>query len=965
MAQYWEDWTGQTVDAEPTGWTVRYASVGVVYAIKADVDAPAGKSLKITRSNTARRLLSWDAVDSDGGRATLSVRALVRHNSPTPSGVAPYLGICGRGGGAAASESGVVAYLTDAGKSIRIHQYSSGTSSILETSATGAWNVGTVYWLGLDVDGTTATVTIAPANDPDNPTVTITDTVSVTAAGWVGFFTFTAGDFDVLAIGVGTGGDPAPTSAPSSEASLSASQSVGSVTQSASAGVFASASASQSVAAFGQSAEVDVETPEAGLTAAQSVGTFGQSASAAADASLQAAQTVAAFSQDATVEAVAEAITVITDIDGGNVDPDAVVITDATSDTPTIYCDVRESTKVRSWRHFMFAVEGAEGKSPVFQFNLATREYPASVAADWSPVYTTTPEDHTSWVRATSRTFVGGTAGVLEWSFDAPLPAGRVYIADLPMGRQADVEALAAELLLESYASPAASADEDGVYYTSPAATDDLGRAIGGHPMYAIKLAWPGTATTDGGPKRQLVVLTHIHAAGEACSWVPFRYWLDWVLGASSEAAAFRANWDLHLYMGLTPNGLYAGYKRQGDRNFDPNRVWAGASTLVEIEATKAAITTDLNLPTGRFDALYSWHGWVQKTNAWNAYVAYPTDTDSGTRSPQMQAMIDTGASIFGESLGTPASSGTSNTDVWWARANGASVAFDTEVGQSIPSTHTFLKSVGENWGKLLQAVDAAGEFWDSGIWATQPVGAFTQSASVAVVASASAAQAVGQFTQSAAAGAVASAAATQAVGGFAQAANIAADAGVSASQLVGDFGQVAALAADDTATIIAAQAVGPFGPAAALTVDLSLQAGQPVAAFGQAAQAIVLPVAGLSAAQTVAGFGQSVQVDAGEAPANLEAAQQIGGFVQQATAQALVAAAADQTIGPFGQEARLITVTVNASADQQVGDFGQAAELGALPFVMGRLAARAAVRPSIAGAPRAVPSLRGNRGVR
>lgn len=290
------------------------------------------------------------------------------------------------------------------------------------------------------------------------------------------------------------------------------------------------------------------------------------------------------------------------------------------------------------------------------------------------------------------------------------------------------------------------------------------------------------------------------------------------------------------------------------------------------------------------------------------------------------------------------------------------------------------------------QSVDAFGQSAtlaaDAGLSAAQVVGAFGQTATVASDASVAASQVVGEFAQTATAVAVVSASAEQAVGGFDQAASVvvadvaslsaaqavdafsqaataAAYASAQAAQTVDAFGQAAAVTVGSVASLQAAQAVGSFAQAAATTVDLSLQASQAVEGFAQVAQAIVVPVARLSAAQAVAGFDQDAQVDAGEVPAHLEAAQQVGGFTQQATAQALVTAAVGQAIAPFGQEARLITVTVNVSVDQQVGDFGQTAELGALPFVMGRLAARAAVRPSIAGAPRAVPSLRGNRGVR
>ena len=284
--------------------------------------------------------------------------------------------------------------------------------------------------------------------------------------------------------------------------------------------------------------------------------------------------------------------------------------------------------------------------------------------------------------------------------------------------------------------------------------------------------------------------------------------------------------------------------------------------------------------------------------------------------------------------------------------------------GQSASLASDAALSAAQSVGAFSQAATVAA---DAALQATQAVGAFDQVVALAADASAGAAQSVGAFGQVASLSVadVAGLGAAQSVGSFGQSASLASDAALNAVQQVGSFGQSAFLALEDTVTLLAAQAVGAFVQSAALTVDLTLQASQPAGSFGQSAQAIVLPVAGVAAVQAVGAFGQSAQVDAGETPVALDAAQPIGGFVQQAAVQALVAAAASQAIGAFGQDARVITVTVNTSADHQVGEFGQDANIGAIPFVMGRLAGRAAVRAALGGAPRAAPALQGNRGIR
>ncbi|MES2959797.1 MAG: LamG-like jellyroll fold domain-containing protein [Pseudomonadota bacterium] len=408
------------------------------------------------------------------------------------------------------------------------------------------------------------------------------------------------------------------------------------------------------------------------------------------------------------------ALTVIAAVDAGNVDPTLVDITDATSTTPTVYLDTRSATG--AWRHFFFAVENAAGKTPIFQFNRATRTSPVTPDADWLPLYTTTPEDHTSWVRAPARTLVGGSSGYIEWQFTAPLPSGRVYIASQPLGRQEDCETFAADLLADypSIASPGSTADSAGVFNTTGSYTDDLGREAGLNPMHAITLAWGG-ATTDGGPKRKLVVCAHTHAAGEATSWIPFRYFCDWMLdSASAEAVAFRANFNVYLYFALIPDGLFSGERREdAGGSTDPNRVWVltGSSTIPEITATRAAIEADTG---GACDVFLSWHSFSTEDYLWIT-AASPTDADVLTRRPSYQRFLELGEEVFGipPYEGGTYTSGTFNTDSWWGEAKlGARVSTDCEVQQNGSTALATYQYIGESWAKSVQAADADGMFY-------------------------------------------------------------------------------------------------------------------------------------------------------------------------------------------------------------------------------------------------------------
>lgn len=419
-------------------------------------------------------------------------------------------------------------------------------------------------------------------------------------------------------------------------------------------------------------------------------------------------------------------ISVVTDVDAGNIDPALVTIDNTDPSAPIIWLDYRAATGSDGWRHFLFAVENAEGKRPIFRMNRATMSGPTiAPAADSLPNLTT---DFTTYTLAPTRTLIGGSTGYIEWQFTDPLPSGRVYVMDRPIGRQADAVTLASDLLTNyaSVVTPSASANASGVFATSPAETDDLGRQVGSNPMYALKFAWGGS-TTDGGPKRKLVVFAGIHSAGENASFIPFRRFLYWALNDSSQAAQnLRANWDIYAYFNLTPNGIKGGHRRWNFRSSqDPNRDFklSGASVLAEITSARTVSTADV----GTCDAFFSWHGYSTQTTA---FIPGKNDQNSPTASSAVATFISIGEGIFGASALAYDSDGLANTDAWWAEAVlGAKAAFHAEIPQRGTSTLAYYETIGENWAKTLEATDAQGVFYSAAASASGDVAPIALSA--------------------------------------------------------------------------------------------------------------------------------------------------------------------------------------------------------------------------------------------
>lgn len=396
------------------------------------------------------------------------------------------------------------------------------------------------------------------------------------------------------------------------------------------------------------------------------------------------------------------------DVYAGNVSDSLSSITSPLSSSPVVWIDARPATRGGSngsgWLHLNWAMTNAAGKTPVFQLNRATMSGNTSAPdSRWRPAWT---QDFVTWVQSESVTLVGGSSGYIQFEFADPLPSGTVYFSTHSWGLATHAADLAAELLTSysSVASPTASADSGGVFSTTPAETDDIGRDIGGNPMYAIKLSWGG-GTTDGARKRKLVMLAGMHSAGEHMSWTSFEAAVRWMLDdASAAAVALRANWDVWLYFNVTPNGIKGGHRRHNFRSsIDPNRNFVNR-TLAEIAALTTAVEADTSTEA---DALFSWHGYGGQKNAFIP----------GTRtSPNSEtsAFIALGESVFG----APAVDyfvDIAGSDITWGYdILGAKVSFASEVPGRGDTSAAYYQSIGENWIKTLQLADASGVFFTS-----------------------------------------------------------------------------------------------------------------------------------------------------------------------------------------------------------------------------------------------------------
>lgn len=184
MTVYTTSFGSDTVSSPPTGWTVRWTSTGATWLVRADAPSTAGKYLEFARTTTARRLLSFDSVDSDSGRDNAEVFARFRTSSFTSANQF-YLIV--RGSGAAATEGGYV-LVNNSETSISIIKLVSGTATTLTTVTVPTMANNTYYGIRFRANGTALKAKIwnsQTSSEPSAWNIEITD-ASITGTGYAG-----------------------------------------------------------------------------------------------------------------------------------------------------------------------------------------------------------------------------------------------------------------------------------------------------------------------------------------------------------------------------------------------------------------------------------------------------------------------------------------------------------------------------------------------------------------------------------------------------------------------------------------------------------------------------------------------------------------------------------------------------------------------------------------------------------
>lgn len=217
MAQYYDDWSGEQLDATNTlsGWTRQYNTSNLTYTVRSDNSgyAPAGRALEVVVSSSARSAVTFDGA----GIAPEVCEVAALMNFSVVPGVSSLGGPMARSSGGATSVTAVVGMLAkrfpSSGEALRISDYDNGAGTN-GTDVEYKWPTGTPFWAILRLVGTSAVVELRGATEPFPLLISVPRTLPTSAKnGALGMYFFTGGTTArVLCWCAGTDGDAAPLS---------------------------------------------------------------------------------------------------------------------------------------------------------------------------------------------------------------------------------------------------------------------------------------------------------------------------------------------------------------------------------------------------------------------------------------------------------------------------------------------------------------------------------------------------------------------------------------------------------------------------------------------------------------------------------------------------------------------------------------------------------------------------------
>lgn len=587
MAQFFTDFSSDTVDALPSGWTLDGFTTGDVCKVIANAAARGGKELLVDVTTDARRTVIW-SLPGQVVDAEMLVR--LRVGGSTASVFPTFL----RKSGDLAALKGYRAEVTYQ-DIVKIGRYNTTSTAFPETATKALYNYDQptkYFYVRTRINGNVLS-SRAWNSDAIEPTTWDVQRVdehasAVLTAGAVGLFPYYALPvMYVDSVGVGTDGDSAP-----------------------------DAPVIPVVAAFSTSSRIgdapfDIAFTDTGLGATSWLWDFGDGNTSTVQNPTHRYASVGLYSvgltinggQDSEVKANyirvldPAAPTVDGDFEGGNVNKVLSSIMPNGGDWTVNLVPRRQVNNyiagTPSFWYFVFKHTNALGCRPTYTIDFTNWigvGYGISKPnAAWRPCYSYTPEDPTSWVYASSVSWSGNVA---TWQFSTTFVQDAVFISYRPVMVNSMIrtwaEGLSGIRNLQGKNNLTVS--------TLSAKEDEAGRMIPAQDILGFAFGY--------GPA-QVVLVSGIHPCEDHGTMVMMAF-----VESLLSNAAFCAAFTVFCYPCVNPQGRWGrSYRGTFDNGSttDPARDWTDAPVTQCVQAVRADIVS--RCAGGRPDIMLDFHG--------------------------------------------------------------------------------------------------------------------------------------------------------------------------------------------------------------------------------------------------------------------------------------------------------------------------------------------------------------------
>ena len=615
MANYIEDFESFGVaSGAPTGFTDGRWDAGFV---PSTVDDSVGISLRCSSKVTARKLLTFDAINADPDSANSEILARVRFsNVLSDSNI--LFGLTLRASGTGSSETGYTAAVVSRNLCLFKFVNAVYTSLVIETTPADYIANNTWYWLRFRVNGSVLKTRIWKdgTTEPAAWGLEHTDE-SISAGGWAGLFssfnTTPSTLNDVSVIAVATNGDTAVIDS----------------------GVALAGASSAQASATG---DLTVDTGAVALDGAAYA-----TASATGDISVGGAVTVASPDRGTL------------DLVNCSVTPDGI--------TPaiTVQCYATGDAAQSDALVMYGEVAGVSGMTPAFRLS-RTNFVNTAFEAGYRFFYS---YDATTWQEFDNR---ASDLSYYYFSNDTAFTGDTVYFCSTTPWSYADtlpwIESLESSGLISE---PPSSSGSGYVFATRTSTTGQAGETIPASSLYSFRVSSGAGAAPDGHAKRDVILIGGVHA-GEDIGNHQLKGAVEFLVSADVQAGILRDWFNFTVYPLVATAGRRGGANREDyeatDPNQDVNRAWDNTSTLETITKHTAAMAADCSNVVATID----YHGtWIAYYTHQQCYVS----SDVSTWEPAIQ--------VYRPGL-TVITSSTLQTSMWYGYVRlGAALAITSE----------------------------------------------------------------------------------------------------------------------------------------------------------------------------------------------------------------------------------------------------------------------------------------------